>query len=194
MKNITIDPDSIDILERKSDGARQGLFYTSSPSFPASAQFLENSSPWEGGTRFPGLLEGLTTEPTPPPRRCYPIELAFCKTLPYNQSSYPNIVGHWNISSVEEDFIPYRVIIDSECYPLAREFICQLVQPECERDEMIPPCQDFCEDFVNSCKNWIPKNILTKIKCKEFPMTEVVLDGKSSNETRRDNQTDHSTR
>ncbi|XP_015786527.1 uncharacterized protein LOC107363772 [Tetranychus urticae] len=172
-KNITIDPNSIDITERKSEGGRRGLFYTSSPSFPASAQFLENPSPWEAKPGFPGLLEGLTTEPTPPPRRCVPIELPFCSNLlEYNYTSYPNIGGHWNLTSLEADLIPYRQIVDAECYPLAREFICQIVQPQCWEDEIIPPCREYCEDFMSSCKDWLVKSITDKLKCKQFPSSD----------------------
>ncbi|XP_074601208.1 atrial natriuretic peptide-converting enzyme isoform X2 [Brevipalpus obovatus] len=176
MKNITIDQNSIDIRERKSEGHRRGLFYTSSSSFPASAQFLENPDPWESRTQFPGLLEGLSTEATPPPRRCARIGLPFCSVLPYNYTSYPNIVGHWNVSSLEEDFVSFRQIVDAECYPLAREFVCRLVQPECEEDTMIWPCRDFCEDFYRSCKDWIPKKWASKMKCKRFPAKDGVLD------------------
>ncbi|XP_053200262.1 uncharacterized protein LOC128385427 [Panonychus citri] len=169
-KNTTIDPNSIDITERKSDGGRKGLFYTSSPSFPAAAQFLENPSPWEARIGFPGLLEGLTTEPTPPPRRCVPIELPFCyNLLQYNYTSYPNIGGHWNLTSLESELISYRQIVDAECYPLARDFICQVIQPQCWEDEIIPPCREYCEDFMISCKDWLVKSITDKLKCKQFP-------------------------
>jgi len=168
-QNLTIDPDSIKIQERKSEGSRQGLFYTSSSSFPSSAYFLENSNPWESRTRFPGLLEGLTTEATPPPRRCSSIALKYCSILSYNHTSYPNIIGHWNLTSLEEDFIYYRQIVDAECYSMAREFICRLLQPECEQDEMIWPCKQFCFDFKKSCKAWIPAKIMKNIDCASFP-------------------------
>lgn len=179
MKNITIDRNSIDIQERKSEGLRRGLFYTSTSSFPASAQFLENPNPWESRTHFPGILEGLSTEATPPPRRCSKIALPFCSILPYNSTSYPNIVGHWNLTSLEEDFVMFRQIVDAECYPLAREFICRLVQPECEEDNMVWPCRDFCEDFHRSCQDWIPKKLANKVKCNKFPSSNGSVDDDS---------------
>src|SRR6266487_3737649 len=102
-------------------------------------------------------------------RKCGEIGLPYCNALPYNSTSYPNIVGHWNISSVEEDFIMYRQVVDFECYPLAREFLCRLLQPECEEDDMIWPCKEFCDDFRRACDSWIPKKLAKRINCKDFP-------------------------
>lgn len=136
-------------------------------------------NPWEPRTRFPGVLEGLVTEPTPPVRRCQKIDLPFCSAiLPYNETSYPNIIGHWNLSSLEESFIAFRQVVDAECYPLAREFVCRLLQPEClPGDVLVYPCRDFCADFKRSCGQWIDrledkgkKFFLDKmVKCSEFP-------------------------
>ena len=160
-KNITIDYDSIDLQERR----------LSKTPYALSSAFVRN--PWEHKTRFPGLLEGLSTQATPEPRRCTKIGLTYCNSISYNKTSYPNVIGHWNISSVEEDYLLFRQIVDFECYPLAREFMCRLLQPECEDDEMIWPCKDFCKDFIDSCESWIPKKLQQKINCNDFPIGNV---------------------
>jgi len=160
-KNLTIDYNSLDVQERR----------WSYESPESSSALLRN--PWEQRTRFPGLLEGLPIAATPSPRKCTSIGLPFCNLLSYNKTSYPNIVGHWNISSLEEDFISYRQIIDFECYPLAREFICSLLQPECEDDELIWPCRDFCHEFLQACSAWIPKSLLKKFNCIDFPLSQI---------------------
>jgi len=52
-----------------------------------------------------------TSPPTttaPPPRRCSKLDLSYCKHLPYNVSSYPNILGHRSLLDVEEDVIAFR--------------------------------------------------------------------------------------
>jgi len=157
-KNISIDYDSIDVQERKFPRASSAL----------SAAFVRNH-PWESKTRFPGLLEGLSTDPTPPPRRCQEIGLQYCNSLSYNKTSYPNIVGHWNLTSVEEEFIQYRQIVDFECHKKAREFICKVLQPECQRDELIWPSKQFCEEFYTACQSWIPSKLLKKFNCSEYP-------------------------
>lgn len=50
-----------------------------------------------------------TTTP-PPPRRCTSLDLSYCKHLPYNVTSYPNILGHRSLADVEEDVIAFRWI------------------------------------------------------------------------------------
>lgn len=126
-------------------------------------------NPWTYKSIFPGMLEGLSTEPTPAPRKCMPLGLNYCRFLPYNRTSYPNALNHWNLSSVEEDFIAYKEIIDSECYPLAREFLCALLQPECVEDEIVLPCKSFCNEFFDACQRWLPEKVASKIMCTTFP-------------------------
>lgn len=109
--SISIDPSSLDITERRdSVSSSPFLFY---PFYPKSDQRPTAASressygsyyrnPWETKARFPGVLEGLVTEPSPPVRRCQKIDISFCASvLPYKETSYPNIMGHWNASSVE---------------------------------------------------------------------------------------------
>lgn len=56
-----------------------------------------------------------TTTPTttlPPPRKCGKVEFNYCRHLPYNITSYPNILGHQSIREVEEDVITFRYVIN----------------------------------------------------------------------------------
>ncbi|XP_076311935.1 atrial natriuretic peptide-converting enzyme-like isoform X2 [Tachypleus tridentatus] len=132
---------------------------------------------WIPRQQYPGYLEGLTTDivpvtsplPTILPRRCGPIALEFCKTLSYNVTSYPNLVGHSNTNELKEDLITYRQIVDFECYTLAQEFVCQILQPQCQNDDVILPCRNFCEDFWSSCKKLLPKKVHDKINCSTYP-------------------------
>lgn len=48
------------------------------------------------------------TTTMPPPRRCSNLDLSYCKHLPYNVTSYPNVLGHRSLSDVEEDVIAFR--------------------------------------------------------------------------------------
>lgn len=152
------------------------------PSAPfGSSHRFNRHNPWESRVLFPGVLEGLTTEPSEPLRRCQKIDLLFCaQVLPYNWTSYPNLVGHCNSTSVIESLIEFRQIIDAECYPLAREFICRILQPECQQDDqIIYPCRDFCNDFKDSCGKWIDRAetemnlLLSRINCQNFPSVDV---------------------
>lgn len=165
--NVSIDASSLDITERREYPIHRTGFVTHPNGLGGGSYYAD---PWEARTRFPGLLEGLSTEATPPVRKCSKIGLNFCKALPYNETSYPNLVNHWNLTSLESQLISYRQIVDAECYPLAYEFVCLMIQPECVgEDELVYPCRDFCVEFVKNCSNWIPDKIKELIKCSEMP-------------------------
>jgi hypothetical protein len=38
-----------------------------------------------------------------------------------------------------------REVVESGCHPLAYELLCQLAQPVCYKDRLVPPCQAFCQ-------------------------------------------------
>lgn len=145
--SLSIDHNSIDVQERRRSMKDFGMGGGSAP------------NPWTYKAMYPGLLEGLRSDPVPAPRRCGPINLNYCHFLSYNHTSYPNYFRHQNSSVIEDEFIIYKELIDSECYSLSKEFLCNLLQPECQNDRMILPCKDFCLDFVKNCQKWIPEKL-----------------------------------
>ena len=60
----------------------------------------------------------------------------------------------------------FREIVDSKCYSLAYEFVCQLLQPVCYQQKTVLPCRDFCGEFMESCGNILPKNLREQIQCE----------------------------
>lgn len=149
---LKIDPESIIVQERR-----------------LMADPLAES--WTPKRQYPGYLAGLTTQQPAviPPRLCEPLSIDHCRGLPYNLTSYPNAVGHNGPKEVYRDLVAYRQLVDSECYPLAAEFVCQLLQPECVDDEMLLPCRDFCEEFWSACRKLLPKSLSGKIDCSNYP-------------------------
>lgn len=136
-------------------------------------------NPWHS-TRVvsPGILEGFTTQSTIQlvKRTCQVIEITYCSNVvSYNLTSYPNIVGHDNSTSVKQSLDEFRQIVDAECYSLAREFICHLLQPNCHLGQIIYPCREDCVDFKNSCGRWIDRaentmnQLISQINCQTFP-------------------------
>ncbi|KMQ95306.1 atrial natriuretic peptide-converting enzyme [Lasius niger] len=113
------------------------------------------------------------TTTLPPPRKCNKLDLLYCKHLPYNISSYPNILGHRSLADVEEDVIAFRELVDAECYPLAYDFICQVLQPACQlshpEDVLQLPCRSFCREFWNGCGSRLPEKIKRALDCSNFP-------------------------
>ena len=88
---------------------------------------------------------------------------------------------------------PYspREIVDSKCYSLSYEFVCQLLQPVCFQERLVLPCRsgkvdvahiiqhfflntcilippplrDFCLEFLDSCGNVLPVELRRRIDC-----------------------------
>jgi hypothetical protein len=70
----------------------------------------------------------------------------------------------------------YRELVDAECYRLAYEFVCQLLQPSCTahlpgeaEDRMVLPCQSFCREFHAGCGNRLPDRFKDALDCRYFP-------------------------
>lgn len=83
LANLTIDPKSLEIQESIAALNAQVLLQTTVSTDPS------------------------TTVP-PPPRTCTELDLSYCKHLPYNITSYPNIFGHKSLAEVEDDVITFR--------------------------------------------------------------------------------------
>ncbi|XP_034239987.1 atrial natriuretic peptide-converting enzyme [Thrips palmi] len=159
---------------------------------PTSLLFREEGDP-------PGAFRASTTPATtttttepPPPRRCAPVGLDYCRRgLPYNATSYPNVLGHKDLAALREDVIAFRELVDAECHRLAFEFVCRALQPECvaraskagvvrgtarqavqdavEEDAMVPPCRSFCKDFMAGCGSRVPQRFREALQCTRFP-------------------------
>ncbi|XP_037068088.1 atrial natriuretic peptide-converting enzyme-like isoform X2 [Pollicipes pollicipes] len=109
------------------------------------------------------------TEVTLRPRQCEPLEVTFCSHMPYNMTSYPNVLGHVDLREINEHLISFREVVDSECFRLAHDFVCQLLQPACMEDQMVLPCRDFCHDFYSRCNPRLPEKFVDRILCDKFP-------------------------
>ncbi|KAG7188563.1 hypothetical protein KM043_008195 [Ampulex compressa] len=149
LANLTIDPESLEVQESLTAlNAQVGLQTTDSTLPP-------------------------TTTPAPPPRRCSTLGLSYCKYLPYNVTSYPNLLGHRSLADVEDDVIAFRELVDAECYQLAYDFVCQVLQPAClpgQLEDLLQlPCRSFCREFWNGCGSRLPDKIKRALDCSNFP-------------------------
>ncbi|KAK7865066.1 hypothetical protein R5R35_007193 [Gryllus longicercus] len=151
LANLTIDPKSLDVKE-SSD-----MPTTVAPSTAAATATPPSTTP-------------------PPPRRCEKVSLSYCSHLPYNVTSYPNILGHKSTEEVKENIIPFRELVDAECYRMAYEFLCQVLQPSCTprapgqiEDIMVLPCRSFCREFHAGCGERLPAKLKDILECSNFP-------------------------
>lgn len=181
LTGVSIDEDSVEIQER-------------TPSLEILPPHLDDNfpnlkaAPIAGHEVTPSRNHLTTSTPPPtttlPPRRCQALDVTLCANLHHNVTTYPNLLGHPDARTVERDIISVREVIDSECHPLAQEFLCELLQPDCRRaqsmnpsgvfeDHIISPCRDFCEEVMSTCGRRLPPHLRLAIDCASFP----VLDG-----------------
>ncbi|CAG2063197.1 unnamed protein product [Timema podura] len=76
----------------------------------------------------------------------------------------------------QSTFVYCGELVDAECYRLAYEFVCQLLQPSClprlptyEEDSMVLPCRGFCQEFHMGCGSRIPDKLKDMLNCNTFP-------------------------
>ncbi|XP_011309564.1 atrial natriuretic peptide-converting enzyme [Fopius arisanus] len=148
LANLTIDPKSLDVQESIAALNAQVAMHTTASSDPS------------------------TTTP-PPPRSCTNHIISYCKHLTYNTTTYPNIFGHRGAEELEADLIAFRELVDAECYTLAYDFICQVLQPKCisgkSKISQQMPCQNFCREFWSGCGNRLPERLKKSLECGAFP-------------------------
>ena len=118
-------------------------------------------------------------------RKCVPLESGYCSNLPYNITTYPNMLGHKTIEEVDMVIDVIKEVVDSGCHPLAYEMLCMTVQPVCYNDkvcyypltcqydvsrvQVVSPCSAFCSEFLAACDGYIPGGLLASVRCDQLP-------------------------
>ena len=102
-------------------------------------------------------------------RQCVPIEYGYCSNLPYNITTFPNMLGHKSMAQVDLVIDIIKEVVDSGCHPLAYEMLCMTVQPVCYNDKIVAPCSAFCSEFKTACDGYIPAGLLSNIHCHQLP-------------------------
>lgn len=129
-------------------------------------------------TSLPTSVSETTTIATTarPPRQCSSLQMSYCSKVTYNITSFPNVIGHSSYAEVAEDMIAFREVVDSECYHLAYDFVCHILQPPCQKsqradleDLAVLPCRSYCNDFMRNCGNRIPAKFKEALECSKFP-------------------------
>lgn len=111
----------------------------------------------------------FTTELPKQSEKCVPIDLPYCTKMNYKTISYPNIFDHKNLKEVKENLIPFRELIDAECYKHTYQFVCYIIQPFCLKTNVnLLPCRSFCEDFMTGCGSRLPLDLKQKLDCRNF--------------------------
>ncbi|XP_077382428.1 uncharacterized protein LOC144021973 [Festucalex cinctus] len=143
---------------------------------------------------------------------CESITEPFCKDLPYTETVMPNILGHKTQQDVGQQVNSYYTLVNAECSPHLKTFLCSVLTPECKAGKARLPCRTLCELVRSSCEpqlrvlgyNW-PESLkcdaFTTASCQHFgvgegggicePLTIPMCQGLSYNQTLMPNQLGH---
>ncbi|XP_072943335.1 atrial natriuretic peptide-converting enzyme [Epargyreus clarus] len=113
--------------------------------------------------------EAISLDITEELRECSPLTLQLCSHLPYNTTTYPNLVGHSSKDTLMRDLVAFRELLDAECSHLAQDFVCQMLQPRCEAARLVYPCRAYCRAFHAGCGARLPDRLRPHFDCARFP-------------------------
>uniref|UniRef100_A0A3B5M213 FZ domain-containing protein n=1 Tax=Xiphophorus couchianus TaxID=32473 RepID=A0A3B5M213_9TELE len=102
------------------------------------------------------LLVVLVLTSLCPAARCEPITLELCMNLPYNQTSFPNFLGHLSQreSSVSWESSLFPALVQTGCYQYLMFYACTLLVPKCDPLIPRPPsCRSLCRNAKEKCES-----------------------------------------
>ncbi|GCC19570.1 secreted frizzled-related protein 4-like isoform X1 [Chiloscyllium punctatum] len=86
---------------------------------------------------------------------CERVRIPMCKTMPWNITRMPNHLHH----STQENAIlaieQYQELVDTNCSPLLRFFLCAMYAPICTFEflhDPIKPCKSVCQTARDGCE------------------------------------------
>lgn len=82
-----------------------------------------------------------------------PANLFLCHDIEYAEMRLPNLLGHETMNEVLQQASSWIPLIQKQCHPDTRKFLCSLFAPVCldDLDEPIQPCRSLCESVKQGC-------------------------------------------
>lgn len=90
------------------------------------------------------------TQPTLP--TCQPITVPLCRNLPYTETILPNTLGHQTQEDANLEIQQFVPLIQAECSPHLKPFLCSVYTPKCVLRRAQPPCRTNCEQARSGCE------------------------------------------
>ncbi|XP_012676407.2 frizzled-3a isoform X2 [Clupea harengus] len=107
---------------------------------------------------------------------CEPITLRMCHDLPYNSTFMPNLLNHYDQQTAALAMEPFHPMVNLECSPDLRTFLCALYTPVCtEYGRMTLPCRRLCQRARAECHQLMEIFGLSwpeEMECERFPECE----------------------
>lgn len=82
---------------------------------------------------------------------CHSPQLPMCRgVIPWDLTSIPSLPGISTMESLREAMPYFELILDSGCSQRARQFLCTLLEPECQPlgSSVTPPCRNTCKGLL----------------------------------------------
>lgn len=87
---------------------------------------------------------------------CEPITVPRCLGLAYNNTYFPNIMGHYDQNMAAVKMEPFLPLIKIPCSSEVRSFFCGAFMPKCtQHDHVSQPCRELCEIVHSECQNLV---------------------------------------
>lgn len=82
-----------------------------------------------------------------------PANLLLCHDIEYSDMRLPNLLGHETMNEVLQQASSWIPLVQKQCHPDTRKFLCSLFAPVCldDLDEPIQPCRSLCERVRDGC-------------------------------------------
>uniref|UniRef100_A0A8C9MKW5 Secreted frizzled-related protein 5-like n=1 Tax=Serinus canaria TaxID=9135 RepID=A0A8C9MKW5_SERCA len=79
-----------------------------------------------------------------------PKEMGMCHMIGYTEMRLPNLMGHTSMAEVILKSSTWQHLVQTDCHPHVRTFLCSLFAPIC-LDTFIHPCRSMCAAVRASC-------------------------------------------
>ncbi len=94
----------------------------------------------------------------------------------YNYTLYPNLLQHQRQDDAESDLRQYDLLVQSDCSPKLRFFLCVLFVPVCTvLKRPLPPCRHLCNEVRTGCETLLNRYGFQwpePFYCSRFPSQE----------------------
>ena len=107
---------------------------------------------------------------------CHLVKVSRCADFNYNYTLYPNLLMHQRQEDAESDLRQYDLLVQSECSPHLRFFLCVLFVPVCTvLNKPLPPCRSLCNEVRSGCENLLNRYGFQwpeQFYCSRFPRAQ----------------------
>lgn len=104
-----------------------------------------------------------------------PTNLLLCHDIEYTNMRLPNLLGHETMNEVLQQASSWTPLVQKQCHPDTKKFLCSLFAPVCldDLDEPIQPCRSLCESVKSGCAPVMAAFGFPwpdMLDCKRFPL------------------------